>query len=329
MNKPSFSIALLHPKYWPTWLGFGILWVLVNILPLRAQHTLGNLLGRALGTAIKKRAKIAHKNLELCFPEKSAAQRADIYRQSMEAAGRGVFESGAAWFCSQNKLKKFYEIHGLEHIKTAQNQGIGVLFLGIHFTTIEIGAAFINMSSSIDGFYRPNANKAFDYIQRKGRERHNSTSQVIPRKNVRGIIKSLKSGRTINYTTDQDYGRKHSIFVPFFNISTATTPAPSQLIKLSGAKVIPYTTGWSKAKSKYVITIYPAMEELGKNTPETDAIIINQFIEEKIRENPGQYLWSHRRFKTRPDGQKDFYMVETERYRKKRDRQKVEKSHKS
>lgn len=323
MTKPSFTRALLHPKYWHTWLGFAMLWVLVNALPLAVLHILGNGLGRALGFIIKKRAKISRKNIDLCFPEKTDQEKKHIYTESMKSAGRGVFETGIAWFCPRWRLKRMFIIEGLEHIEAAQKNNQGALFLGIHFTTIEICAAFINITSSIDGFYRPNFNKAFDYVQRKGRERHNTQSAVIPRENVRDIIRNLKSGRVINYATDQDYGRKHSIFVPFFNIPTATIPAPSQLTKIGKALALPYTNGWDAKTKKYKICIHPPFENFPSESIEEDATRINQFIEAQIRANPEQYLWSHRRFKTRPDGQKDFYHVETERYRRKRDKQKA------
>lgn len=322
MKKPTFTIALLHPKFWHTWLGFAILWVLVNVLPLRVHHALGNILGRILGLLIKKRAKITRQNIELCFPQKTAEEKKKLYNESMKSAGRGIFETGAAWFCPRWRLKRMFIIEGLEHIEAARQNKQGALFLGMHFTVVDICIAFMNIASSIDGFYRPNTNKALDYIQRKGRERHNPESEAIPRQNVREIIRHLKSGRIIAYAPDQDYGRKHSIFVPYFNIPTATITAPSQLTKISHALAIPYSTHWDDKVKKYRIHIFPALENFPSDNEENDATRINQFIEREVRAYPEQYLWSHRRFKTRPDGQKDFYNVETERYRRKRDKEK-------
>lgn len=318
MNKAAFSLSLLHPKYLLTWLGIGLLWCMVNLLPLSILHKLGNGLGPLVGKIIKKRGIIAKKNIELCFPDKPFTEREEIYYQSMQAAGRSIFESCAAWFMPQWRLKRMYTIDGLEHVEKLVQQGQGALFIGLHFTTIDICGAFLNLSTSIDSFYRPNYNKAFDYVQRKGRERHNSERQAIPRNDVRGMIKSLKQGRIIIYATDQDYGSKHSIFVPFFNIPTATITAPSDIANMSHVGALTYTSKWNSVTKRYEIKIYPPLSNFPSGNKEVDTININQFVEKSIRENPGQYLWAHRRFKTRPDGETDFYHVETARYKKKR-----------
>lgn len=271
---------------------------------------LGSALGRLAGRLSERRSRITRKNLELCFPDASQEERDRLYSESLEAAGRAFFESGMAWFWPRWRLCKRYRIEGLEHLQHAREAGRGVIFLGIHFTTIEMCAAFMNLSWSIDGFYRPHKNPVYEFVQRYGRERHNSASNTIPRKDVRGIIRALKSGRVINYTTDQDFGAKHSVFVPFFGVPTATVTAPSQLAKLSGALAIPYTTRANADKSGYEIKIFPAIEDFGQGDEVAEATAFNQFIEARVRECPGQYLWSHRRFKTRPDGEKDFYKVQ-------------------
>lgn len=302
--------SLYHPKLWPTWVLMGLWWSLVQILPFRAQMRLGSVLGRAAGYVSERRSRITRKNLELCFPELTESELQQLYIESLEAAGRAFFESGMAWFWPRWRLQKRYRIQGLEHLQRAREEGRGVIFLGIHFTTIEMCAAFMNLSWSIDGFYRPHKNAVYEFVQKHGRERHNSQSNTIPRKDVRGIIRALKNGRVINYTTDQDFGRQHSVFVPFFNIPTATVTAPSQLAKVSGALAIPYTTRANEDLGGYEIHIYPPIEGFGSGDEVQEAAALNAFIEARVRENPGQYLWSHRRFKTRPDGEKDFYGVQ-------------------
>lgn len=301
---------LFHPKLWPTWLLVALWWLLVQVLPFRVQMFLGARLGRLAGHMSKLRSHITRTNLRLCFPNANKEERERLYVESMEAAGRAFFESGMAWFWPRWRLQKRYRIEGLEHLQRARDEGRGVIFLGIHFTTIEMCAAFMNISWSIDGFYRPHKNAVYEFVQKHGRERHNPDSNTIPRKDVRGIIRALKKGRVINYTTDQDFGRKHSVFVPFFGIPTATVTAPSQLAKLSGALAIPYTTGANKDFSGYEIKIYPPIENFGSGDEMEEAAAFNQFVEARVRENPGQYLWSHRRFKTRPDGDQDFYKMQ-------------------
>lgn len=311
-------VKLWHPKLWPTWFVMALWWLLVQLLPFNVQMWLGARLGRLAGRLSKRRSRITEKNLSLCFPDLAQEERDRLYRESMEAAGRAFFESGMAWFWPRWRLQKRYQIEGLEHLQKARDEGRGVIFLGIHFTTIEICAAFMNIAWSIDGFYRPHKNPVYEFVQRHGRERHNPESNTIPRKDVRGIIRALKNGRVINYTTDQDFGRKHSIFVPFFGLPTATVTAPSQLAKLGNALAIPYTTAANDEKTGYRIKIYPPIEGFGSGSEEEEAAKFNAFVEARIKENPGQYLWSHRRFKTRPNGEKDFYKVQAfvDRHRK-------------
>ncbi len=319
MQKPVFSKKLLHPKLLPTWLGFGLWWLLVQVLPYKLQMAVGGGLGRLAAGLSKRRRLITQKNIDLCLPELSETEKKKIFRQAMESAGKGFFETGMAWFWPRWRLKRLYTIEGLEYLQQAGEEGQGVVFLGVHFTTIEVGAAFLNISWSIDGFYRPHENPVYDFIQRVGRERHNSESKTIPRQDVRGIIRALRGGRVINYMTDQDYGRQHSEFVPFFDIPAATVTAPSHYVRTGKARAIPYVTGRKSDDSGYYIRIYPPLA-IGAGDDIDDAKRINSFIEERIRENPGQYLWAHRRFKTRPDGERDFYKVEHMKWARRKQR---------
>lgn len=282
---------------------------------------LGARIGRLAMRLSERRRRITQKNIDLCLPELDEQERKEIFRQAMESAGKAFFEIGMAWFWPRWRLRRLCTIEGLEHLQKAREEGRGVIFMGVHFTTIEVGAAFINISHSIDGFYRPHKNPVYDYIQRKGRERHNSQSTVIPRRDVRGIIRALRNGRVISYLPDQDYGRQHSVFVPFFNVPAATVTAPSHYLRIANALAIPFITGRNPDDSGYYIRIYPPLD-IGHGDDLEDANRINAFIESRIRENPGQYLWAHRRFKTRPDGERDFYKVEHMKWVRRRQRRK-------
>lgn len=324
MQKPHFSKALLHPKLWLTWLGFALWWLLVQVLPHRVQMWAGAGLGRLAARFSERRRRITQKNIDMCLPELEKPEREKIFRQAMESAGKAFFETGMAWFWPRWRLQRMYAIEGLEHLHKAREEGQGVVFLGMHFTTLDIGAACLNSVYSVDGFYRPHQNPVYDYIQRKGRERHNSQSNAIPRRDVRGIIRALRNGRVICYLPDQDYGRQHSEFVPIFNIPAATVTAPSHFARTGKAQVIPFTTGRNTDDSGYYVRIYPPLD-IGHGDDIEDAKRINAFIESRIRENPGQYLWAHRRFKTRPDGEQDFYKVEHMKWVRRRQRRKYGK----
>lgn len=307
MKPEQFSQKLLHPKYWPSWFGMGLWCLVVNILPLPVLIWFGRRLGTLIYKLNGSRRRIAEKNIALCHPDLSALERENLILKIMQETAIAIFESGAAWFWPDWRFKGKYQITGIEHIENAIKNKRGVLFLGIHFTTIEIGAAIVNLNFPISGFYRPHKNPIYEYLQAAGRTRRNKNSTVIPNNDVRGIIKSLRSGKIINYAPDQDYGRDRSVFAPFFGVQAATVKAPSQLAHTGKAEVIPWITRRDSTTNKYIIEILsPISKQLGKGEIE-DAITINSFVEAEVRKNTDQYLWVHRRFKTRPLGEKSLY----------------------
>src|SRR5690606_12688141 len=234
MSSPRFRLPLLHPRYWLTWLGF-LVWYLLALLPYKMQLGLGRLLGKLLYRVAGRRRQIARANLDLCFPSWTAERRELVTRQVMESIGIAFFETGIAWFWPKWRLQRLYSLEGLGHLNTARESGVGVILMAFHFTHIDIGAKLLGLRFTIDGTYRPHNNPVYDYIQRTGRERHSMQGQAIPRDDVRGMVKALRNGRAIWYAPDQDYGAKHSIFVPLFGIPAATVTATSQLARLGKA----------------------------------------------------------------------------------------------
>lgn len=265
-----------------------------------------------------KRRHIAECNLALCFPEKSSAERARIVRENFYSTALAFFETGMAWFWPAWRLRSLCKIEGLDYLQAAEGQG--VLLLAMHFTHLDIGAAFINMHISIDGTYRPHKNPVFDYVQTQGRKRHSRDSQLLFRQDVRGTIRALQQGRKIWYAPDQDYGAKRSIFVPFFNIPAATVTATSKFARLGRAKVIPFTQTRLSAGKGYRVVVYPPLPGFPSGDDKRDALQVNAFIEARVREQVGQYMWVHRRFKSRPPGERDVYQLAKPK-RRKRSRQ--------
>ncbi|MFC6634769.1 LpxL/LpxP family Kdo(2)-lipid IV(A) lauroyl/palmitoleoyl acyltransferase [Microbulbifer taiwanensis] len=306
MEKPRFRAALLHPRYWPTWLLFA-LWFLVAQLPYRWQLALGRLFGRLMLRLAPSRRTIAERNLALCFPDMVDAERAELLRRNFDSNGIALMETGMAWFRSSTWLRKRFTIDGLEHLQEPQSRGQGVVMMAMHFTTLEIGAAFMAMSHKVDGMYRPHKNPVYDYMQRKGRERHGEDSEVFQRKDVRGMLRALKNGRAVWYAPDQDYGIKQGVFAPLFGQPAATVTGTSRFARVGRAQVVPYIVTRLEDDSGYRVKVYPPIEEIPSGDELRDAILVNQFVEARMRENPAQYMWVHRRFKTRPEGASNIY----------------------
>jgi KDO2-lipid IV(A) lauroyltransferase len=306
MDRPRFQARFLHPRFWLLWLGLGLLWLIVQ-LPFCVLLVLGAGLGRVMYWLAADRKYIASRNLELCFPELTEAQRTRLLKENFASTGIAFFEMAMSWWWSRQRLAKLARVEGLEHLQDAQAKGEGVILMAIHFTTLEIGAALLGQQHTIDGMYREHRNPLFDFVQRRGRERHNLDSLAVEREDVRGMLKLLRAGRAIWYAPDQDYGAKQSIFVPLFGIPAATVTATSKFARLGRARVVPFTQQRLADGSGYRLVIHPPLEDFPGESDEVDCLRINQWVERAITECPAQYLWAHRRFKSRPPGEPRLY----------------------
>lgn len=317
MSHPGFNAAMLHPRNWPMWAGLGVLWLFIQ-LPYPTILAVGRLVGRGMFHLMPERRHIAETNLQLCFPAWSAERRRQVLRQNFESNGIALFEMAMAWWWPRKRLARLAHIEGLEYLQQAAAAGRGVVLMSMHFTTLEIGAALLGQQATIDGMYREHANAAFDFVQRRGRERHNADAKAVEREDVRSMLKSMRSGRAIWYAPDQDYGRKASVFVPFFGVPAATVTATSTFARLGKAQVVPFTQTRLPDARGYRLTIHPPLENFPSSDETADALRINQWIEQAILLQPEQYMWVHRRFKTRPEGEARPYPKRRRRKRRAR-----------
>lgn len=296
-----------HPcsiRYWPTWGGLGLLWCLSR-LPWAWQLVIGRRIGKLFCRFSSRRRHIAATNLSLCFPELTATAREDILQEQFASLGIGVMEMAMSWWGSDRQLKKLARLDGLEHLHRALEQGKGVILLSAHFTTLEIGGRLLSMRTPFHVMYRPHKNAAFESMLQTARTRH--FKKAIPRGDLRGMLRSLQENIPVWYAPDQDYGREQSIFVPFFGIKTASITGTSRLARISKAPVVPFFQTRLPGAQGYQLTLYPALEGFPGESIEADTCRINAIIEARVRAQPGQYLWAHRRFKTRPEGEPGVY----------------------
>jgi len=291
-----------------------LLLFLVAQLPFSWQMRLGRLLGRLLFRLMKTRRYIAERNIELCFPEYTAAQRHALVLRHFETNGMTLFETGMAWFMPYWRLRKRFVVKGQAHWQAIQNalyqdryQGKGALIIAMHFNTLEITNVAINRLFTMSMSYRPHNNPVYDFVQRRGRERHNPHSVAVDRGNVRGMIKAMKQGAWMWYAADQDYGPKVSEFIPWFGIPAATVSAPPRLAAMADVPVVAMTYRRLPNDQGYEICFKPAWDDFPSGDKYVDLQRLNDYFEQAIRENPEEYLWVHRRFKTRPPGREKLY----------------------
>ncbi len=305
MSPPKFHKGLLLPRYWLTWLGFGIWWLLAQ-LPYKFQMWLGSLLGKLMATVAKRRIAIAKRNLQLCFPQFSKAERDQLLQKHVESMGKTFFEIGIAWFWSKKRLHQLVSYEGFEHIKIAQQNKQGIILLTIHSSHMELTGSFVYKEHPMDITYRKHFNPVYDFVQKKCRTRFHDNMQTVERKEVRGMIKSLRSSRSLWYAPDQDFGINHSIFLPFFGVPAACLTTTTTLSKLGQACVIPLVSV-RKPEGGYHLTVFPPLENFPSDDITEDTKLIVSTIEKMIKLAPEQYLWVHRRFKNRPEGEPDLY----------------------
>lgn len=297
---PTFQFAFLAPKYWGFWLAVGI-WRLLLLLPYPVLRHIGNGLGWLFSHLKigKRRAAIARRNLELCFPELPENEREILLQENLKAVGMAIIETGMAWFWSDKRIKKWSKVEGLHHLKDHQKDGI--IFVGVHFLTLELGARIVGLHHPGLGVYRPNDNPLMDWLQTQGRLRSNK--DMLDRKDLRSMIKALRHGETIWYAPDHDYGRKNAVFVPFFAVPDAcTTTGSYYLLKSSPkSKVIPFAPLRNQDGSGYTVSISPPVDFSDLQDETSVAIRMNNLVEKEILKGIEQYMWLHRRFKTRPN----------------------------
>ena len=208
-----FSREFLHPRYWLTWFGLGVLWLWVQ-LPYPVLCFLGTRIGAMARPFLKRRESIARKNLELCFPQHSAEEREKMIAENFRSLGMALVETGMAWFWPDSRVRKWFDVEGLDNLKRAQMQNRGVMVVGVHFMSLELGGRVMGLCQPMMATYRPHNNQLMEWVQTRGRMRSNKA--MIGRNNLRGIVGALKKGEAVWFAPDQDYGRKGSSFAPFF-----------------------------------------------------------------------------------------------------------------
>jgi KDO2-lipid IV(A) lauroyltransferase len=295
---------LLHPRRWLSWLGLGIVRLIAR-LPYRALLALGRLLGAATARLPGERRHVARRNIELCFPELDATAREALLRDALRDLGLMFVEFAFAWFGSERALAAVpCAIEGLEHLEGCRASGRGTLLVGAHFSHLELCARLVSRRIRIAGMYRVMDDAVFERAVLRARLRY--ADAMFTKEDIRRTVRYLKAGGTVWYAPDQDMRGKDSVFAPFFGVAAATITATHHLARLSGAAVIPFFHRRS-AGGGYVLRLEAPLENFPGDDVAADTARVNACIERMVREAPTQYLWVHKRFKTRPPGTPKVY----------------------
>ncbi len=285
---------LLGPRYWPTWLGLGLL-RLIQLLPHRLLLAVGRLIGRLVRHLPLHYAKVARCNLELCLPELTAAQRERVLHEHFEALGMGLCESALTWWGSDAEITRLSRVVGVEHLQQALAQGRGAILLTAHFTTLEIGARVLNTQVALNAMHKRPKNELLAHFFERHRGRH--ALRIFSRDNVRGMVRALRDNECVWYAPDQSYRKKGAQMVHFFGVPAATNVFTSRLAEMTGAAVLFVGHERLAGDGGYCVTLHPAPPGYPSASAVEDAEQFHRFVEAEVRRIPAQYWWIHRRFK--------------------------------
>ncbi len=287
-------------RYWPTWIGIGLMAILGKI-PFSYRISLGKKLGALLYRVAKSRRHIADVNLSLCFPEMPIAERNSLLKRIFQENSIGFLETAYSYFGDEKEVLSRTSYSGIEYLMRAIQQKKGVLLIGAHYSMLDLGAILLKPHCELVTMYRANSNPLLNEFIKQKRARF--TKANYERHALRPVLKHLKQGDVVWYAPDQDYGRKVSVFAPFFGVPAATITTTSKLAQFVHSSVLILGYHRNKDDSGYTVRIQPLEGEFPTGDEIADATKINKALEAMIQIDPAQYMWVHRRFKTRPAGE--------------------------
>jgi Kdo2-lipid IVA lauroyltransferase/acyltransferase len=282
-----------------------------GILPRRVARALAIALAQLVYLLHVRLRRVGMRNIELAFPEKTTAERKRILRGEFTSLGRQLAEVCQFPKYTLENVEEVVVYDGLENYERAFARGKGVLFLTAHFGGWELSA----FTHSLHGHWlhivmRPMDNEYLDSLIRSYRTMHGN--RVVPKDDfVRGLLGAMKAGEVVGILMDTNMTPPQGIFVDFFGIPACTASGLARIAMRTDAAVVPTFTIWDEELKKYRLRFDPAMELVRSGDLEADIVANTQnftkVIEDYVRKYPEQWLWVHRRWKTRPEGQSSLY----------------------
>jgi KDO2-lipid IV(A) lauroyltransferase len=283
----------------------GIVWLL-HWLPLPVLGRFGDAVGTLLFVVMRPRRHIALTNLRLCLPELSEAERVAIAHRHFQAYSRSVWERGILWWASEARLNRLITVEP-GPVPVAEMTSKPTILLCPHFVCLDVAGASIAMVASASSMYVTQKNAVFDQVLRAGRARFKPVKLFTRQDGIKPILRALRDKLPYFMLPDMDFGDKDAEFVPFFGVEAATLTATARIAATTGAQVMPVIATFLPNYQGWRVKFYPVWD----NYPGPDMVAatlrMNQFIEERVREAPAEYFWTHKRFKTRPNGEASLY----------------------
>ena len=281
-----------------------LMWLL-HWLPLPILGRLGEAVGSLLFIIMTPRRRITLTNLRLCMPQLSDTERQRLARRHFQAYARSILERGILWWSSEARLRRLIRVEpGVPLDAFAAGP---LILLCPHFVCLDVAGVAIALEASACSIYAQQQNSVFDAALRRGRERFHPVQIFARTAGIKPVIRAMRNGLPFFMLPDMDFGIKDAAFVPFFGIPAATLTAPARIAASTGASVIPVVATYLPGYRGWIVRFYPRWEDYPGDDPVAAARRMNAFIEERVRAAPAEYLWTHKRFKTRPAGMASVY----------------------
>lgn len=273
-----------------------------QLVTLRA---LGARFGLLLYVLAAERRRVATTNIRLCFPEMHARARGKLVRAHFRAFGQSFIDRSLLWHAPASRLRALIRIEAQPYLDAALASGRPVIVLAPHFVGLDAGWLGLTRERPMLSMYANQKNPVFNAAMRAGRLRFRGAQLLSRQQGIRSALRGLKEGLPFYYLPDMDFGPRDAIFVPFFGVPAATVAAIARIASLANALVVPCVT--RLVTDGYVVRFYPAWDDYPGDDIAAATRRMNAFIEDRVRELPAQYLWVHKRFKTRPAGTPGVY----------------------
>jgi len=290
------------------------IWVLVRalaLLPAPLARAVGIVLARAVCLLHGRLRRVGMRNLQLAFPQIPPSERRRILRGVFTVLGRQLGDFCHLPYYNRESISRLAVYDGFEHFERAQDRGRGVLFLTAHFGGWEVSSFMHALHGHpLHILVRPLDNPYLDRLVT--RYRTMSGNRTIPKQDfARAMLAALHAGETVGILMDQNMTPEQGVFVDFFNIPACTSTLMARMALRTGATVVPGFCLWDAVLRRYRVRFEPAVETICTGNEEADIVAntaaYTKVIEGYARRCPEQWLWVHRRWKTRPPGEKPLY----------------------
>lgn len=301
---PKFTYRFLLPHYWLTWIGLVFLRLSVFV-PRSLCSGLGIVLGDIFYLVKRKRRVIVKTNIAMAFPEWSQAERDNLVRAHFRIFVQTALDIPVLWWARTQYLDRFIKVTGIENYKKYYEQGRQIILLTGHFVALEFGGVITSKYFPQIGLIKPARNKLIDWFVHRGRSRFGA-KLFLRSTGLRALVRSIKSGYGFYYLPDEDHGPDKSVFVPFLGAEAATITGAAKLVKLCDAVAMP---AYIKRlpHGGYELIIKPPLEDFPSGNEHNDARRLSEQLAEHVRDVPAQYMWTFRRYHSRPENKQTPY----------------------